>query len=1053
MAPNASLWNSRLRMHGLNTDKKMCRIIFSLVLALFSADSVLLAQQLPDHSEQMRQGTELFRDSIRQTLLSKCLRCHGGEKVRAGFDLSSRELLLKGGDSGEVIDTKNASESYLLSLIRHDDEPTMPPATDRLPEEVLRDFARWIELGAPYDKPLVEKSLERPASMQVTDSDREFWSFRPLAHVPPPELESDWPLTDSDRFVLSKMQKMQLVPNSPVDDRSRIRRAYLDVLGLPPTPEQIEAALEMPHDQLVDVLLDSPHYGERWGRHWLDAARFAESHGFEQDYDRKFAYHYRDFVIKALNSDMPWDQFVRWQIAGDEIAPNDPLAMMATGFLGAGVFPTQLTEKEFEGARYDELDDMAATVGTAMLGLTVGCARCHDHKFDPIPTSDYYRFISTFTTTIRSEVEIELEPDEHQVKLAHWQASHDKAVATRDTYIQRPDVEQRFDEWLRTEASTAVSKGEWRIINVAEAASSQNTTALSPQPDGSILATGKAPARETYTVKAIAGSMPIRFIRVEALTHESMKRTGPGRAANGNFALSNFKLFATPTNESAGERRQVELLSAEATHEQNANNLSVASAIDDDPSGTGWAIDHGGIGKDQAAVFKLESPLEFDGDVQLEFRLTFSNNKQHSLGRFRLSTSGSTDANVAVGTGMSQELADAMAALDKGELEPRHRDVLFPVYAQQESMWIELQNAVQLLASKKPQPRLVKVQVSSEGFPPTKHHADGRGFPHFYPQTHFLGRGDPNQKNGVAESGFLQVLIRNGKKSSDWQRLPPPDWTRTSYRRTALANWISDTDNGAGNLLARVIANRLWHHHFGRGIVATPNDFGLQGSRPTHPELLDFLAHRLIESGWKLKELHREILRSATWLQSKTPSLEKARIDPDNQWLWRFPERRLEAEIVRDAMLSASRKLDTKMFGPGTLDAGHQRRSIYFMIKRSRLVPMMQIFDQPEPLSSQGTRPSTTIAPQALLFMNNSEVVKWAAAFGASVDSENMDDAIGQIYLRALSRPPNADELMQSRTFVQEQAASYREIENAKLLALADLCHVVFGLNEFIYLP
>jgi hypothetical protein len=567
------------------------------------------------------------------------------------------------------------------------------------------------------------------------------------------------------------------------------------------------------------------------------------------------------------------------------------------------------------------------------------------------------------------------------------------------------------------------------------------------------MASGNPPATETYTIVTPPVAAAIRFVRVEALTDASMRRNGPGRAGNGNFALSDFKLFATPRDAIRSQDRELKLTSARATHQQNTDNLSVAAAIDENPTGTGWAVDLGGIGTAQAAVFELATPIESHDDVGLEFHLTFANNAQHSLGRFRLSVSHAAEPPVAVGDGRTEAMRQALAAWSQGTLQPQHRDVLFPLFATNDPQWIELNTAVEKSLSQKPLPNMTTVQVSSEGFPPTKHHADGRGFPHFYPETHFLSRGDVNQKEGVAEPGFLQVLMRNGKTSADWQQAPPPNWTRTSFRRTGMANWLTDTNGGAGHLLARVIVNRIWQHHFGRGIVATPNDFGLQGSLPTHPELLDYLAQRLIDGGWKLKPLHREILNSATWLQSSETSVEKAAVDPENQWLSRYPKRRLEAEVVRDAMLAVSGQLDTTMYGPGTLNPSHRRRSIYFMIKRSRLVPMMQVFDQPEPLSSQGSRPTTTIAPQALLLMNNSEVRQWATKLASSVDKRIDDEAIRQLYYRALSRQPADTELQHSLKFVEEQAASYQSVENRNQLALADLCQVIFGLNEFIYLP
>ena len=1020
-------------------------------LSILSLSLPLLADKLPaDHAGRMKEGTALFQKTIRPALIDNCLKCHGDEKIRSGLDLSTRKLLLEGGDTDDAINLKEPGKSYLLTLIRHEEEPEMPPKKAKLPDSLIAAFQKWIALGAPYDKPLLEKEGGQSTEMQITASDREFWSFKPLSDSKPPAIKHPRIRNDLDRFTFAKLTEKNLTPNPPTSDQVRVRRAYLSVIGLPPTPAQLKDALSKSHSELIDELLASPHYGERWARHWLDAARFAESHGFEQDYDRKYAYHYRDFVIKALNSNMPWDQFIRWQLAGDEIAPEDPLAMMATGFLGAGVFPTQLTEKEFESARYDELDDMAATTGTAMLGLTIGCARCHDHKFDPIPVKDYYQLVSVFTTTIRSEIDIPLNSDTHRTSLEKWQASHQSHKEALTAHESAPTTTQAFHQWLKSKAPANLSTSAWNTLGFIKAISDQADTNLTPQPDGAILASGKAPAKETYTLTALPGTQTIRFLRVEALTHHSMPGRGPGRASNGNFSLTDLKILVS----SAGKKKkEVKLTSAQATHEQNKTNLSAASSFDSDPNASGWAVDAGGIGKDQAAVFKLSKPLVIGDKSTLEFQLRFHTNTQHSLGRFRISISDKASPPVKVGGGKNLKLEQALKALLTGRLTEKHRTPLLQLFRQNDPRWNQLNDALQKSLGAKPKATTSKVQVTSEGFPHTKHHADGRGFPHFYPQTHFLGRGDPNQKKGVAEPSYLQVLMRNGKGENHWEEEPPAGWTRTSYRRRSLANWITDSENGAGHLLARVAVNRLWHHHFGQGIVATPNDFGLQGALPTHPKLLDYLAQKLIASGWDLKALHREILLSATWLQSSSPSNKKSAIDPTNQFLWRFTPRRLEAEVIRDSILSASDQLDTKMFGPGTLDERHQRRSIYFMIKRSRLIPIMQVFDQPEPLVSQGSRPSTTIAPQALLFMNNPQVVQWARGLAGTLDASNPNMAIRELYLRTLTREPTATELTDSRAFFDSQSDSYSKDKNAEQLALADLCQVMFSLNEFIYLP
>jgi hypothetical protein len=603
-----------------------------------------------------------------------------------------------------------------------------------------------------------------------TDEDRNFWSFRPLATVVSPQVrDRAWTCTPIDGFALAEIERRGLRPNPPASRQILIRRVTFDLIGLPPTPEEVDAFVADPapdaeaYQRVVDRLLASPYYGERWARHWMDVARFAESHGYEQDYDRKFAYHYRDFVIRALNEDIPFDKFARWQIAGDELAPDNPLALAATGFLGAGAFPTQLTEVEFESARYEELSDMTGTTGIAFLGLSVGCARCHDHKYDPIPSEDFYRMAATFTTTIRSEI--------------------------------------------------------------------------------------------------------------------------------------------------------------------------------DQPGQTG--------------------------------------------------------------------------------------------------------------------PDSVKMQVTSEGFPHTKHNADGRGFPHFYPTTYVLNRGDVNQKKQEARPGFLRALMRDGRDTTSWRIDPPPDWTRTRFDRATLANWLTDPEGGAGALMARVAVNRLWQHHFGRGIVATPNDFGNQGERPTHPELLEWLAAELLEGGWRLKPLHRLIVTSAVYKQGDQFDGSRGAIDRENLYLWRHAPRRLEAEPIRDAMLHASGLLESRMYGPGSLDVAMRRRSVYFFIKRSKLIPAMMLFDWPEHLVPIGERAVTTTASQALLFLNSPLGRDCAEGLADRVTAAPGDAPIRLAYRIAFGRSPTTTEASVAARFLDSQSASYDRAgwPDPRGQALLDFCQSLLGSSEFIYIP
>jgi cytochrome c553 len=733
-----------------------------LVVCGGSSQAQVPAVLTDEHARQMQEGLALFKEHVRPVLIQHCVDCHGGKTTKGEFDLTDRKTLV----ASKVIEG-GGKGSRLHALISHAEEPHMPKKAAKLPDATIEKITRWIDLGAPYDRPLVERA-EVPKDKVVTDQDRNFWSFRPLAKVELPEVRDQaWGRTAVDRFILAKLEAQGLKPNPPADRRVLIRRLSFDLIGLPPTPEEVDAfvadSLPGAYEKLVDRLLESSGYGERWARHWMDVARFGESHGYEQDYDRPYAYHYRDFLIKALNADMPFDQFLRWQIAGDELEPSDPLAMAATGFLGAGAFPTQLTEAEFESARYEELNDMTATTGSAFLGMSVGCARCHDHKFDPIPTEDYYRMASAFTNTIRSEIDL------------------------------------------------ALSEGE------------------------------------------------------------------------------------KPT----------------------------------------------------------------------------------------------------------------------------------------------------------------KVQVTADGFPHTKHHADDRGFPHFYPKTFVLNRGDVNQKKREASPGFLRVLMRNGRDAPSWWVEPPEGWSRSDLRRSSLARWMTDTENGAGVLAARVAVNRLWQHHFGRGIVDTPNDFGAQGTPPTHPELLEYLAGELIRGGWRLKPLHKLMVTSAVYLQNDQFDEARAAIDRENVYHWRRVPRRLEAEPIRDAMLRVSGLLDDRMYGPGSLDESMRRRSVYFFIKRSGLIPTMMLFDWPEHLVSIGQRGTTTTASQALLFLNSKLGRDCAEALADRLTKGDSKDVVRQAYRVAYGREPTELENQIADSFLTSQATSHERDgrPDPRRMALADFCQALMGGSEFIYVP
>ncbi len=988
----------------------------------------------PDHAARMARGTELFKTSVRATLQTKCLRCHSGDQVESELDLGTREAMLKGGLGGAAVVPGDHKKSYLYQVVAHQKNPHMPHERPKLPDAEIARLAEWIDLGAPYDKPLVGKDDAAAWTQKVVAADaKSHWAYRPLTRPAVPA-----GVHPIDHFIGARLAAVGLKPNPPAEKRILLRRAYLDLIGLPPTPEQVDAFLaDASPDafgKVVDQLLASPRYGERWARHWLDLVRFAESHGFEHDYDRPTAYHYRDFVIKALNADLPYDTFTRWQLAGDELAPTDPLALMATGYLAAGVHSTQITQNEVEKHRYDELDDVLANIGTTFLGLTVGCARCHDHKFDAIPSRDYYRMLSAFTTTVRTEVEVDLEPEKYRVAKAAFDAAHTPYIEAVRKY-EANELPARFAAWEKARGETPVSFA-WVLPEIGEMKSAGGAT-LTKQDDGSVLVSGKNPTTETLTFTLITKEVGLRSFRVEAMSHPSLVRGGPGRATNGNFALSDLKVTAKPADNSR-PAEPVKLKDPRATFEQKG--LPIAAAIDDNMT-TAWAVDPQ-FGKDHAAAFGFEKPIGFASGTVLTVTLSFHNNTGHGMGRprFTLSTAEKPDLTAPATT----ETIRSALALPAGRRTPEQTTALLRWYAPQDSGWMERSKAVAAHTAKAPKPGVVKVLASSEGLPPIRLHSQGADF---LKQTHFLRRGDSAQKEGIAQVSFLQVLMPDPDAQAAWLR-PPPAGSRTTFQRAGFANWLTDAKSGAGHLLARVIVNRLWQHHMGRGIVTTVSDFGHRGDPPSHPELLDFLASELIRNEWKLKPIHKLIVTSAAYQESSARDEVKVKADPENKLFGHFPVRRLDAEVIRDSTLFVGGLLDESMYGPGTLDEGSKRRSIYFTMKRSKLIPSLVVFDAPDGTAGVGERTSTTIAPQSLHLMNSPQVRAAAKGFAKRLLGDGTvsnADAITRAYRMALCRPPTADERADAVGFLKDRAGPDRQA------AMADFCQVLFCLNEFLY--
>ena len=685
--------------------------------------------------------------------------------------------------------------------------------------------------------------------------------------------------------------------------------------------------------------------------------------------------------------------------------------MMATGFLGAGVFPTQITISEAERVRYDAMDDMLATMGSAMLATTIGCARCHDHKYDPIPTKDYYRMLSAFTNTVRSDINIDIGSLDNKGNDELTQKIK-RAKDARDDYANKGLI-TAFRSWNKERLKTktvSTKKPQWDILS-PKSLLSQGGATFSSQSDGSHLASGKNPAFDKYTFITSAPTDNLRAFRLEALAHKSMKGGGPGRANNGNIALSDLKVTCGG--------RPLKLANPRATFEQH-KSLSVSAIIDDNAK-SAWAIDPQ-FGKDHAAIFEITNPQDCKAGEDLVFVMKFENNTGHNIGRLRLSSSAHEPKILTFSkeNASPEELAtnqiDKLIKAAKGKFDNKLRTKLLEIYKPLDEKWRELDSNLTKLESEQKK-TITKVMVCSDGnkVKPMRHHTSSGSIPNFYKQTHFLKRGDTRQKGEIATLSFLQVLTRGN--------VPRPEKSRS-----AIADWITDSENGAGHLLARVIVNRIWQHYLGKGIVATPNDFGFQGERPNNPALLDWLAHELIDKKWNLKHIHRTILNSDAYRANRMP-------------------RRLEAEAIRDNALAVSELMDKKMYGAGTLKEEMLRRSIYFKIKRTKLVPIMQSFDWPDSLTSLGKRSVTTTPSQALIFINDPNMRRLAEGFAKRISGKS--DPIKEAYQIAYGRLPSDIELSAAVAFIEKQQKSH---DSNKHKALSDFCGALMSANEFIYI-
>lgn len=989
------------------------------------------------------EGIQFFEQKIRPVLVEHCYSCHSAaaqeaKKLQAALFLDSAAGIAAGGESGAVLVKGKSAESLLLKALQYDGVEMPPPG--KLPAEVVADFAKWIDMGAP--DPRLGEVVIKPKREISIEEGKNWWAFQPLKEVALPDAQKP-----VDGFIRKSQQEQGLKPNPPASKEKLLRRAYFDLVGLPPTPEQIAAFVgdtsPQAFEKVIDELLVSPAYGERWARHWLDAARFAESGGYEFDGFRPGAYHYRDWVIRALNNDMPYDEFLRMQLAGDLLLPDDMQGAAATGFLVAGPYPGQITAKTVEGIRYDQLDDMMMTIGGSMLGLTLGCVRCHEHKYDPIPHQDYYALAASLARTVQGQITLDVDAAATVRALEQHRAAHEPLVAALQAFAKN-ELPGRFTAWRTKELDLQPETTLWQVLEPVSMSAERsylkelpgsgiiaNDGLLNPgtklSQGGQIRTVGND---EQYQLTFHTHQKNVQSLRLDAFTDKTLPQRGPGLSGDGGFQLVEIKVTASPLDSQAQDAAQAFKLKPVFVAQEDMGQ-PLTNAVDENPA-TAWVV-KATARKDNAAIFELDPPIAgFVNGTKLNVELKF---REQGIGRLRVALSVEPNPATWAGKVSMQGVGEmrAIVAAFPSELPEVVRTSLARWFAPFDADTARVFYAVRDHGAAQPRPQVSEVYTTVAG-----------GQDVFY-----LRRGEVDNKQGKAEPGFLQVLLRSDTPAPAAPTSSPVD------PRVSLANWISDVPHGAGPLVARVMANRIWQHHFGEGIVRTPNDFGVQGERPTHPELLEYLAGELIRGNWKLKPLHRLIMLSDAYQQSNDVDPANLKLDPDNRYLWHYHPRRMEAETIRDALLAVGGNLDSTMYGPSVLD-NSSRRSVYLRVKRSELLPAMTLFDAPEPTQSIGKRNVTTVPTQALALMNSPFVQQQAEKLFARIKTAPdapLTSAIDRGYQIAFGRMPTEAVRSRMLAFInQQQSELGGNTPETSDKALIEFCHVLLCLNEFVYI-
>ncbi|MBX7254947.1 MAG: DUF1553 domain-containing protein [Candidatus Hydrogenedentes bacterium] len=947
-----------------------------------------------------------FERDIRPIFATHCVGCHGPEKQKAGLRLDVKDDALRGSDSGPVIQPGEAVHSKLVALIT-EAEPgkVMPPNGAPLTADHVKLITAWIDAGATWpDTP--------PAQDTAPKSDH--WAFKaPIRSNPPAVNDSAWIRNPIDAFILARLEKEGIKPSSEADRYTLIRRLSLDLIGLPPLPEEVDAFVNDPspyaYEALVNRLLASPHFGERWGRHWLDEARYADSDGFEKDTVRPYAWRYRNWVIDALNRDLPFDQFTVLQLAGDLVPGSTTEDKVATGF-----HRNTLTNKEGgvdpEQFRVEQVVDRTNTTGAVFLGLTVACAQCHSHKYDPISQKEYYQLYAFFNTGMEKDIPAPLDPEVEAYKQA--KASHEARQAELQKAIDayKPELEASMNAWA---AKQDLTDPEWLPLKPAGFISTGGAT-LTKQEDDSILVSGQQPARDAYTVNVTTDLTGVTAFRLETLTDASLPQNGPGRAADGNLVLTGFSVKAARPKD-PGTTEPVPFAQAIASYSQDG--FDVAGAIDDNRK-SGWAIaPRDGAGVSQSAVFATVNDAGFSEGTIFTFTLDQQYQENYTIGRFRISATRSP-RNLL-------QLPDEVRVALKTAPEQRtdaQKSMLLEYYGTLDSRMRELKAALDAHIKAAPQQPATQAQTIAENPTP--------------PETHIHIRGDFLRPGDAVQAGTFSIL-------------PPLKPRGEKADRLDLARWLVDPANP---LTARVTVNRMWDHLFGRGLVFTSNDFGTRGELPSHPELLDWLATEFIARGWSMKDMIRLIVTSATYRQSSNIREDLVDRDPLNVLLARQGRFRNEAEISRDLFLAASGLLNPAVGGPsvrpplpkGVAELGYAgsvrwpesqgndkyRRGLYIFFQRTVPYPMLMTFDCPDSNVTCIRRTRSNTPLQALTLLNDPVFNECAQALGRRILTRGGCDPgqrLNYAFRVCLSREPSDAELGELEKLLADQRAAFEQ--------------------------